>query len=73
MTITLHISNIVLMIYDIVKNLLDNGLTQAEVSQRANVPASRISEINNGKRKNISYAAGKRLEALEKEVALQKA
>lgn len=63
---------IMLMIKDIIQKLLDSGLTQTEISHRANVPQSRISEIASGKQSTISYEAGKRLEALAIELNLVK-
>jgi transcriptional regulator with XRE-family HTH domain len=52
------------MVLTIIKKLRDLGLSQSEISKRANVPQSRISDIENGKQSTISYEAGKRLEAL---------
>jgi predicted XRE-type DNA-binding protein len=52
------------MIYDIVKKLIDNGLSQNEIARRANVPQPRISAILSRKQVTVSFEAGKRLEAL---------
>lgn len=60
------------MIKDLIQKLLDYGLTQTEISQRANVPQSRISDIARGKQLTISYEAGKRIEALAIELNLVK-
>lgn len=59
-------------IQDVVKGLLEKGLSQTEISQRSNVPQSRISSIANGKQLTISYEAGKRLEKLADEVCRKK-
>jgi transcriptional regulator with XRE-family HTH domain len=59
-----------LMVLTIIKKLRSLGLSQSEISKRADVPQSRISDIENGKQSTISYEAGKRLEALlEAEIA----
>jgi transcriptional regulator with XRE-family HTH domain len=59
---------IVEMVNTIIKKLRELGLSQSEISKRANVPQSRISDIENGKQSTISYEAGKRLEALLAEI-----
>jgi transcriptional regulator with XRE-family HTH domain len=56
------------MVLTIIKKLRSLGLSQIEISKRADVPQSRISDIENGKQSTISYEAGKRLEALLEEV-----
>lgn len=60
------------MISEIIKKLLDSGLTQTEISRRSNVPQSRISDIANGKQSTISYDAGKRIEKLAVDLNLMK-
>lgn len=60
------------MINEIVKKLLDSGLTQTEISRRADVPQSRISDIANGKQKTINFEDGKRLENLAIKLKLLK-
>jgi|GEM_PF-3046239 len=60
------------MISEIIKKLLDYGLTQTEISRRSNVPQSRISDIVNGKQSSISYDAGKRIEMLAVKLKLLK-
>ena len=60
------------MISEIIKKLLDYGLTQTEISRRSNVPQSRISDIVNGKQSSISYDAGKRIERLAVKLKLLK-
>lgn len=60
------------MITEIIKLLLDSGLTQTEISRRSNVPQSRISDIANGKQSTISYDAGKRIEKLAIKLKLLK-
>lgn len=60
------------MITEIIKLLLDSGLTQTEISRRSNVPQSRISDIANGKQSTISYDAGKRIEQLAIKLKLLK-
>jgi len=57
------------MVFKIIKQLLAAGLTQTEISKRADVPQSRISDIANEKQSTISYEAGKRLEKLLDEVS----
>jgi transcriptional regulator with XRE-family HTH domain len=59
---------IVFMVLTIIKKLRSLGLSQSEISKRADVPQSRISDIENGKQSTISYEAGKRLEVLLDEV-----
>jgi transcriptional regulator with XRE-family HTH domain len=56
------------MVLTIIKKLRSLGLSQIEISKRADVPQSRISDIENGKQSTISYEAGKRLESLLDEV-----
>jgi transcriptional regulator with XRE-family HTH domain len=56
------------MVFTIIQKLLSLGLSQTEISKRADVPQSRISDIATGKQSTISYEAGKRLEALLEEV-----
>jgi len=60
------------MISEIIKKLLDYGLTQTEISRRSKVPQSRISDIANGKQSTISYDAGKRIEKLAVDLKLIK-
>lgn len=60
------------MISEIIKKLLDSGLSQTEISRRSSVPQSRISDIANGKQSTISYDAGKRIEKLAIELKLFK-
>tara|TARA_R110000796_G_scaffold9078_4_gene31225 strand:- start:3695 stop:3886 length:192 start_codon:yes stop_codon:yes gene_type:complete len=58
------------MIKHIVQTLNEYGLSQNEISRRANVPQSRISEILSGKQHTISYEAGKRLEKVALDLKL---
>lgn len=60
--------SIVTMIKNLIQQLLDAGLTQAEIARKANVPQPRISDIANGKQATINYEAGKRLERLATEL-----
>lgn len=59
------------MVYTIIQKLLSLGLSQTEISKRADVPQSRISDIATGKQSTIAYESGKRLEALLEEIVLE--
>lgn len=51
-------------IQDIIQALIDDGLTQLEIADKAVVCQSQLSDLLRGRRKDIAYSSGKRIEAL---------
>lgn len=52
------------MLKDMISKLLDFGLTQKEISKKTGVPQSAISRVFTGEQSEVSYSAGKSIEAL---------
>jgi transcriptional regulator with XRE-family HTH domain len=52
----------------LIEIIQESGLTQVEIAERTGVSQGQISDILRGRRKDMVYASGKRIEALAKEV-----